>query len=68
MANDIYTKELKKILNDDSPARATTLTRAEIETAIAEISTQLRGPCSNVERLMLVEDRQELRKMLAVSA
>lgn len=67
MANDAYTKELRKIMSDKRSPRPSSLTRAEIETAIAEISAQLKAPLSNVERLCLVEDRQELRKILAQS-
>jgi hypothetical protein len=65
MANDVYTKELRKILTDKAPAPATTMTVAQIQEAISTISNQLRGPLPNVERLNLVEDRARLRKQLA---
>lgn len=65
MANDLYTKELKKILADTSTAKPTALTRADIEAGISEISDRLKGQLNNVERLWLVEDRQHLRKQLA---
>lgn len=65
MANDLYTKELKKILGDTSAAKPTEQSREEIERGIAEITELLKGACSNVERLWLVEDRQHLRKQLA---
>lgn len=64
-ANDRYTKELRKVMQNDKPARETSLTTAEIETSIAEISMLLRGSLSNAERLCLVEDRVELRTVLA---
>lgn len=65
MANDLYTKTLRKILSDTSVPPPTTRTRAEIEADIAAISKELAGPLNNVERLWLVEDRQNLRKQLA---
>lgn len=68
MANDAYTKALKQVLTDASPPPETARTKAEIEADISAISERLKGPLSNVERLWLVEDRQILRKQLAVSA
>lgn len=59
-----YTKALHEIMTDET-VRPCSLTRSEIETAIAEISSQLKGPLSNTERLLLVADRHELRKALA---
>lgn len=67
MANDLYTKELRKIMTNDAPARATSMTRPEIEAAIADISAQLKGPMHNAMRLCLVEERTELRKALAAT-
>lgn len=63
--NDLYTKELKKILSDTTAARPAELTRPEIEAAIVDISSQLRGHLSNMDRLWLVADRLSLRKQLA---
>lgn len=60
-----YEKQLHKIMNDKSPAKPTTATRAELELSISIISKRLLGPVNNVERLWLVEDRHELRKQLA---
>jgi hypothetical protein len=65
MLNDLYTKELLKIMTNDAPARATSMTRAEIEAAIAEISARLKKPMHNAFRLCLVEERTELRKVMA---
>jgi hypothetical protein len=66
MANDLYTKELKKILADTSVPGPTALSRTQIEAGILEISDRLKGSLNNVERLWLVEDRQHLRKQLAL--
>lgn len=68
MAGGRYMKALKTILTDETPAQPTTRTRAEIERDIAEITAELKGPMSNVERLCLVEDRQHLHKQLAAAA
>ncbi len=38
---------------------------AVIEEAIAEITAQLKGPMSNIERALLVADRKELREELS---
>lgn len=62
MANDAYTKALREVLTNDSPPAPTSRTRAEIEMAIQSITDQLRGPLANVERLLLVDERRELRK------
>lgn len=62
---DPYYAALKKIMTDDTPARPTERTRAEIEVEIAAISEQLKGPLHNVERLDLFEARRDLRKQLA---
>lgn len=64
MANDAYTKALKEILSDPSPAQPTSRTRAQIEADILSVSNQLKGPLSNAERLCFVQDRRELRKQL----
>ena len=66
MANDAYTKTLKKIMTDNSPAPSTARTRAEIETEISEISSALTKPMHNILRLDLVEARRHLRKQLEV--
>ena len=42
------------------------MTREEIEIAIAAITTDLKGPLSNLDRMMLIEDRADLRQMLAM--
>ena len=62
-----YMKALKTIMTDTSPVPPTTRTRAEIERDIAEITTMLKGPLPNIERLCLVGDRQHLRKQLAAA-
>jgi len=41
------------------------MTTQEIQTAIADITQQLKGPMSNIERRLLVEDRKDLRVQLA---
>lgn len=65
MALDAFNRELRRIMDNDAPAKPTTLSRAVIEATIAEISESLKGPLSNVDRLDLVESRRELRKQLA---
>lgn len=67
MAPNSYLKALKKVMHNDAPARPTSMSRQEIESAIAAISEQLKQPLSNAERLWLVEDRVELRKQLVAS-
>ena len=64
MAKNVYLNTLKKIMNNDAPARPTSRSKEEIEAAILAISAELKGPLSNTERLLLVEDRVELRKQL----
>ena len=64
MANDLYIKTLRGIMIDKN-VPVCSLTRTEIESGIALISDQLKGPLSNAERLWLVEERQGLRKALA---
>lgn len=66
MSNSPYLKELRKVMTAAGPARPCTMTDAEIETAIADISAQLKGPLSNLERLCLLEERIELRKVAMV--
>lgn len=65
MAKNPYLSELKKILNDDRAPAVPTLTRVEIEAAIAAISEALKGRLHDIERLSLVEDRRSLRMQLA---
>jgi len=67
MAKDRYMSELKRVMTDPTPPAPTTLSRAEIEAKIAEISATLKHPLSNVQRLWLVEDRRELRKQLELA-
>lgn len=44
----------------------TQLTRSEIERQIAGISEALKGPrVSNIERMVMNEERKDLRKLLA---
>jgi DNA-binding XRE family transcriptional regulator len=64
MPNSPYLKEMRKVMTATSPARPCAMTDAEIETAIADISAQLKGPLSNFERFCLVEEKIELRKIL----
>jgi hypothetical protein len=63
MAQDRYTKALKKIMTETT-APPTTRSRAEIEAEILQISEALRGPLKNFERLELIEVRQCLRIQL----
>lgn len=65
MAKDAYIEAAHKILTDENPVPPSGLSRREIETAIANITKKLAGPMSNVERLWMLEDRQNLRKQLA---
>lgn len=58
-----YSRALEKIQKEAAPA--TGMTRAELEAAITSITTQLIGPMSNVERILLCGDRSSLRKALA---
>lgn len=60
-----YLRELEKIVRDPTPATPTMRSAAEIETDILQITDLLRGALPNVERLCLIEDRQNLRKQLA---
>ena len=63
--NDLYLKELKKIMTNNKPPASTTVrSRSEIEVNIAEITKMLSGPLPNWERLNLVEARTALRKQL----
>ena len=62
---DPYHKALAKVMQDESPAESTTMTREEIEADIAAISKLLIGPMANGERLDLVETRRALRKQRA---
>ena len=62
---DPYLRELQNIVRDPSPAAPTTRSAAEIEADILKITEELRGPLRNVERLDLIEARQNLRKQLA---
>lgn len=59
-----YLNELRKVMTATSPARPCAMSDAEVEAAIADISAQLKGPLSNLERLCLVESKIELRKIL----
>lgn len=68
MARNRYTEELRKVMQDRSPAPDTTRTREEIEEAIAAITHTLRGPMHNMLRLDLVEERRTLQKQLAALA
>lgn len=64
MAKKTYYDAVKEAL-DDQPALANcSLTDAEIEAEIAEISQKLTGPLSNVERIECIADRSELRATL----
>lgn len=57
-----------KALADRKPVTAIPdgLTRISVELTIAGITEQLRGPCSNTERVMLVHDRRDARDILAL--
>lgn len=65
---DAYTKELRRIMSDDTPPKPTKMSCTQIEADIASITNQLKGPLSNPERLWLVETRRELRKQLAAAS
>lgn len=62
---DAYLKALMEISADKSPPPATSMTKAEIEAAIVMVSSALKGPMPNVDRLDAVEYRAALRKQLA---
>jgi hypothetical protein len=60
-----YLDELGRIMSAPAQTATSTLSLAEIEAAIADISEQLKAPLHNVERLDLVEARRALRHQLA---
>jgi len=62
MAN--YYKTLADIMKNPKPDGYSSMSRAEIEAAVATISTLLTGPLSNEDRLVLVADRTDLRAAL----
>jgi hypothetical protein len=57
-----YLVALKKALDEAKPAKG--LTRAELEDGIAKITTDLKSPMGDAERIMLCADRESLRKAL----
>ena len=42
------------------------MTKRQLEEAVEDIFKQLKGPMSDIERDMLVEDRKDFRKMLNI--
>jgi hypothetical protein len=51
---------------ESATTRSATVNRQEIEAAIQQINDELKGPrISNIERLLLNEDRRDLRNLLA---
>lgn len=60
--NKTYGQFLHDMVTNAKPAASTD--RAKLEAGLATINEQLKRPMSNVERLMLCEDRASIRKAL----
>lgn len=63
MTKTTYNDALK-IAMDQPAIPNCTMSRGEIEEAIKQIGEKLKWPLSNIERLLLVADRAELRSTL----